>query len=292
MNYKIVIDASHGGDDVGNSGNGILEKDLMLQISKYMKDRFESMGVPVIMTRETDETITPEQRIEKIINTYGDNSDVIILSNHVASGGGDGAEVIYALRNSSTLSNLILQEIENIGEKTNLPYQRRLPSNTIKDYYFIHRDTGQYTQPVMIIYGSVNNSDEAAKLKSNALEYAEAVVKAVMQYIGKPYIPQNGVGSNIYIVQDGDTLYQIANRYNTTVAELKRLNQLTSDILQIGQVIKVPNIEEEQNDTLYTVKSGDSLWNIARKFNITVDELKRKNNLTNNLLQIGQILKI
>lgn len=90
MNYKIVIDASHGGDDVGNSGNGILEKDLMLQISKYMKDRFESMGVPVIMTRETDETITPEQRIEKIIHTYGDNSDVIILSNHVASGGGKG----------------------------------------------------------------------------------------------------------------------------------------------------------------------------------------------------------
>ncbi len=93
MNYKIVIDASHGGDDVGNSGNGILEKDLMLQISKYMKDRFESMGVPVIMTRETDETITPEQRIEKIINTYGDNSDVIILSNHVASGGGEGQSV-------------------------------------------------------------------------------------------------------------------------------------------------------------------------------------------------------
>lgn len=89
MNYKIVIDASHGGDDVGNSANGILEKDLMLQISKYMKDRFESMGVPVIMTRETDETITPEERVKKIMNTYGDNSDVIILSNHVASGGGE-----------------------------------------------------------------------------------------------------------------------------------------------------------------------------------------------------------
>lgn len=93
MNYKIVIDASHGGDDVGNSANGILEKDLMLQISKYMKDRFESMGVPVIMTRETDETITPEERVKKIMNTYGDNSDVIILSNHVTSGGGEGQSV-------------------------------------------------------------------------------------------------------------------------------------------------------------------------------------------------------
>lgn len=199
--------------------------------------------------------------------------------------------MVYALRNSSALSNLILQEIENIGEKTSLPYQRRLPSNTIKDYYFIHRDTGQYTQPVMIIYGSVNNPDEAAKLKSNALEYAEAVVKAVMKYIGKPYIPQNGIESNTYIVQNGDTLYQIANRYNTTVAESKHLNQLTSDMLQIGQVIKVPDMEE-QNDTFYTVKSGDSLYKIANTYDTTVSELMKYNNLSSNLLQVGQVICI
>lgn len=92
MNYKIVIDASHGGDDIGNSGNGIVEKELTLEISKYMKNRFESMGVPVIMTRESDETVTPEERVSRIMNTYGDNSDVIILSNHVNVG---GAEFTY-----------------------------------------------------------------------------------------------------------------------------------------------------------------------------------------------------
>ena len=89
MNYKIVIDASHGGDDIGNNANGIIEKDISLDISEYMKNRFESMGVPVTMTRETDETLSPEDRVNRIMNAYGDNSNVIILSNHVNSGGGD-----------------------------------------------------------------------------------------------------------------------------------------------------------------------------------------------------------
>lgn len=200
------------------------------------------------------------------------------------------------MRNSSALSNLILEEIQNTGQNTSLPYQRRLPSNTRKDYYFIHRDTGEYTQPVMIIYGSVNNPDEAAKLKNSALEYAEAVVKAVMQYIGKPYISQdmnqNSIESNAYVVQNGDTLYQIANRYNTTVAELKRLNQLTSDNLQIGQVLKIPTVSKEQKDSLYTVKSGDSLYKIASIYDTTVSELMKYNNLSSNLLQVGQVIRI
>ncbi len=94
-----------------------------------------------------------------------------------------------------------------------------------------------------------------------------------------------------YTVQRGDTLYQIARRFNTTVDAIKSLNNLTSDTLQIGQILKIPTIENEGYIS-YTVQSGDTLYAIARRYNTTVDEIKRLNNLTSNTLGIGQVLTL
>lgn len=96
-----------------------------------------------------------------------------------------------------------------------------------------------------------------------------------------------------YVVKSGDTLYSIASLYNTTVTELKRINNLTSNLLTIGQLLIVPvNEETEGGVVIYTVKSGDSLFAIAKKYNTTVAEIKELNNLTSDLLSIGQQLKI
>ena len=88
-NYRIVIDPGHGGEDPGASGNGIIEKNLTLEISKYMYDRFKELGIPVYITRTTDETISPTERVERILNAYGNNKNVIVVSNHINAGGGD-----------------------------------------------------------------------------------------------------------------------------------------------------------------------------------------------------------
>lgn len=85
---KIVIDAGHGGDDPGASGNGIIEKDLTLKISQYMYDRFKNLGIPVKMTRTTDETISPTERVKRVLDAYGNSNDVIVISNHINAGGG------------------------------------------------------------------------------------------------------------------------------------------------------------------------------------------------------------
>lgn len=89
MTKKIVIDAGHGGDDPGASGNGIIEKEKTLQISQYMYDRLRDLGVDVAMTRTTDETLNPTERVERILAPYGNSSDVIVVSNHINAGGGD-----------------------------------------------------------------------------------------------------------------------------------------------------------------------------------------------------------
>lgn len=291
----IVIDAGHGGEDPGSIGNGIIEKDLNLEISKYMYNRFRELGVPVQMTRTTDETLPPNERVSRVLNAFGNNSNVIVLSNHINAGGGDGAEVIYALRNTSTLPNLILEELEKEGQNIRKAYQRRLPSDTSKDYYFMQRETGN-TQALTIEYGFLDTAADAAQLKNNWRDYSEAVVRAVMGYLKLPYIPP--AGTDVYIVQPGDSLWSIAKKLNTTVDVLKAINNLTSNLLNVGQVLKIPKTQPEPvpptpgEYTEYIVKSGDSLYSIAKKYNTTVNELMKFNNLTSNVLSIGQRIKI
>lgn len=85
----IVIDPGHGGKDSGASGNGIIEKNMTLDISKYMYDRFKELGVPVEMTRTTDVELNSSNRPKEILNKFGNSKDVIVLSNHINAGGQD-----------------------------------------------------------------------------------------------------------------------------------------------------------------------------------------------------------
>ena len=289
---KVIIDPGHGGTDSGATGNNLLEKDYNLLISKYMYDRFKELGVPVAITRDSDTTLSPTDRVNTILNKFGNSSDVILISNHVNSGGGEGAEVIYALRNRDTLAKRILENIGAAGQETRKYYQRRLPSDTSKDYYFIHRNTGNL-EPLIVEYGFIDDTKDVEFLKENYKELAEAVISAVANYIGVPYTPPEGIITNTYVVQKGDTLYSIANKLGTTVSELKKENNLTTNTLQIGEVLRIPTKEiYEGEENVYIVQKGDTLYSVAMANNTTVDELKKANNLTSNILSTGQLLKI
>lgn len=289
---KVIIDPGHGGTDSGATGNNLLEKDYNLLISKYMYDRFKELGVPVAITRDSDTTLSPTDRVNTILNKFGNSSDVILISNHVNSGGGEGAEVIYALRNRDTLAKRILENIGAAGQETRKYYQRRLPSDTSKDYYFIHRNTGNL-EPLIVEYGFIDDTKDVEFLKENYKELAEAVISAVANYIGVPYKAPNGLITNTYVVQKGDSLYSIANKLGTTVSELKKENNLTTNTLQIGEVLRIPTKEiYEGEENVYIVQKGDTLYSVAMANNTTVDELKRINNLTSNILSTGQLLKI
>lgn len=293
---KVIVDAGHGGEDPGAIGNGLKEKDLNLQAANYMYKRLNELGIPVEITRDSDISLPRQQRINKVLSLYGRDPNVILVSNHINAGGGEGAEIVYGLRNNSKLASMALDNIGNAGQVKRKIYQRRLPENPNLDYYYIIRETNPL-ESILVEYGFIDNSRDASKLKNNLNNYVEGVVKAIADYSNAPYTPPNTIidtiPDNTYIVQRGDTLYSIANKYNTTVPELKRLNNLTSDTLSIGQLLIVKEDNEEEIDDdydIYEIVKGDSLWSISKKFNTTVKDLIDLNNLDTINLKIGDKL--
>lgn len=130
---------------------------------------------------------------------------------------------------------------------------------------------------------SVDELKKANNLTSNSLSIGQLL-----------YIPQEEtetIETEVYTVKKGDTLYGIAQKFNLSVDELKKLNGLTNNTLSIGQKLKISSSEKD-TDTTYTVLKGDTLYGIANKFGVSVNNLKDINNLVSNTLSIGQVLKI
>ena len=97
----------------------------------------------------------------------------------------------------------------------------------------------------------------------------------------------------IYTVKKGNTLSQIAINYNTTVEKIVSLNNITNpNLIYIGQNIKIPIVRCSGNTT-YTIKRGDTLYSISRRYNTTVANLVRINRIKNpNLIYAGNVIKI
>ena len=95
---------------------------------------------------------------------------------------------------------------------------------------------------------------------------------------------------DIYIVTKGDTLYNIAKKYQTTWQELMRINNMTSTLLRIGKQLIVPG--NGNKEIKYYVEEGDTLYNIANKFKVNMEDIKNLNNLNTNDVILGELLII
>ena len=280
MNYKIILDAAHGGNDKGISLNNMYEKEYTLLITDYIFKRLKELGINSKRIRVDDSTIDEEERIALIKEFYTPSNNVIVLSNHL-SNQNNGTEIIYALRNNNKLAEEINNQLLLDNKNVNKYYQQRDPNSLAFDYNTFIKKTAP-NQTILIEY-------DISSEPNNWEEYAEAIVRALAIYTNSNYIPTE---NNIYYtVKAGDSLYKIANKYGTTVNNLKILNNLSSDNLSIGQVLKIyGQTTESNNKNYYTVVAGDSLYKIANKFNTTVNDLKALNNLSSNILSIGQKL--
>ena len=255
---KVIIDPYRGGEDIGSNIHGIIEKNYNLDLSKYIYKRLKDLNIKTYLTRDKDDTLSIDDRVKKIQSTYGKGNNVIVISNALTTGG-KNAEIIYSLRNSNTLAKLVQENLEKIGLKVEKYYQRRLPSDTSKDYNKLIRDTAN-NESIIIYYGNIDNEKEASYLKNNLENIGEAIVIALATYLKVPYTPIN---NNYYIVKKGDSLYSIAKKYNTSVNDLKTLNNLSTNNLNIGQVLKLPkntSTTDSIKNISYTVQKGDTIF--------------------------------
>lgn len=96
-----------------------------------------------------------------------------------------------------------------------------------------------------------------------------------------------------HTVKSGDTLHSISQQYGTSVSAIKAENGLKSNLILPNQVIKVNEAKAAtESATEYTVVSGDTLGKIASKYDVTVSQLKAWNNLSSDLIIVGQTLSL
>lgn len=158
--------------------------------------------------------------------------------------------------------------------------------------------------------GTISKTNETT-IKQDAVSFVKKMfptlkVKSIKVMAGAMLLTSIGLASlpsfqasaaepiSSYTVSAGDTLYNIAQRNGTTVDAIKQANQLTSNVIHIGDTIIIPgeNVSTPTQTTTYRVVSSDTLYGIASRHGTTVDAIKSANNLSSNLLQIGQTLTI
>lgn len=217
-------------------------------------------------------------------------------------------DTLYSIASRYGVSVNSLMSLNNLNSTSlSIGQQLRIPINgdtSNEDYVVYTVKVGDTLYSIAKKYGvSVDVIINFNNLSSNLLSIGEKLRIPVKNNIDM----DNQFGT--YVVKSGDTLYSIANRFGMTVSQLMEVNNLENTTLSIGQVLRVTSGGgnssgialgsscygegyKEPTFLTYTVKRGDNLYNIARQYGTSVDALVKLNNLTNNNLSIGQVLKI
>ena len=111
--------------------------------------------------------------------------------------------------------------------------------------------------------------------------------KTIEEYVAEDPSIKNTL--DFHVVKEGETLFEIANRYNTSLTELKKANNLETTLVSTGQTLRVRNLDSisntatqataytnyrTNNSNFHSVKSGETLYSLAKHYNITLNELK------------------
>lgn len=149
---------------------------------------------------------------------------------------------------------------------------------------------------------SVNQLKTWNNLKTTNLKIGQKLIVyssgAPMAQVGNSKPVERSTTQKIHVVSKGETLSRIAAKYKCSVTDLKNWNNLKSTNIIVGQKLKVYPPAESSSNTVknnastYTVRSGDTLSGIAAKFNVSVATIKKLNNLKNDTIKVGQVLKL
>lgn len=189
-----------------------------------------------------------------------------------------------------------------LNDRADIPGERRQESDNNKVIYYTVQ-SGDTLSSIATRYGvTVEDLASINGLSNPNLIYPGEVLKIYPENNRNIVNRDKMEFSSTYIVRLGDTLSLIAKRFNTTVNDLVKLNDIDNpNLIYPGEILKIPTVVNEDSKSssarqyikTYIVQRGDTLSGIARKFNISVDRLAEINNIQDvNLIYPGQVLKI
>ena len=296
---KIFIDPGHGGSDPGAVANGLREKDICLAIALKLQDvlKRKYVGHQLKFSRTTDKTVALKERTDMANNWNAD----YLVSIHVNAGGGVGFESYiyrgkYANKDyTKGLQRVIHKEIIRVtkfsdrGEKEanfHMLRESRMPA-ILTENGFIDS------------VNDVNHLKETKFLQKIANAHARGIAKALSLQEkstkqGIDYSKGHDAAHKYHVVQKGDTLWSLAQKYGTTVNQLMKWNQkVVPEYLQIGQRLMIARKESGGNGMYHTIEKGDTLWKLALTYGTTVARLLELNiGIDPKRLRIGQKIQI
>lgn len=174
---KIVVDPGHGGSDPGAQGNGIREKDIVLDVSHLLRLQLQKAGADVVMTRDTDIFITLDQRVAKAHEVHAD-SFISIHANSFTNPATHGTETFWNATYQS-------KESKELAEKIQKHLLQSLQTNDRGAKQANFRVITTTTIPSALVeLGFLSNPTEAAKMKTDKFKQdaAEAILKGVIEF--------------------------------------------------------------------------------------------------------------
>lgn len=301
--YQLVLHVDNFSTEFADElGNGPKRKtDIVSSAKEIVKKRFPNVKVTMVKVMIGGLAVTTIP-----LATMATPAEAAEVENGITQLSQEQSSMYYLVSSGDTLWSIAKTYNSNIDD---IKLANNLTSNVLKinqqllipqDIYTVRNgDTlfsisKQYSIPVNLIM-------EANHLESSFISLNQSLIipRIISNQEDKTEITSQ---TPTYTVVAGDSLYTIANQYNTTVDAIKSENNLTSTLLKVGQTLIIPDAStkavEEKVDTpknqisTYNVTAGDTLWSIAQKYNVTVDEIKKLNSLTTNVLSIGQTIKL
>ena len=137
----------------------------------------------------------------------------------------------------------------------------------------------------------------ASAPKDQSIFYIPVEKYYLFENENNPFKDSNQINWISHVVESGDSLWALASKYDTEVKIIKQINYLNNDILSIGSTLLIPLSKTKTNNfipyEMHIVSEGDTLWDLARKYNLEVSDLAMMNSINeNSFLQLGQQLTI
>lgn len=275
---------------------GIKLKHLYRKNHLDRKDGEEPVpGQTLYLQKKNPETIQPKKEEEKdtavmrvvLPENPVKSGDTIVVKEKVDS----AASVKKPVPEMSTEPAITPEEVK---DTVNIPRERTDHSDEVKVHTVAAGETlfGIAKKYQM----SVEQIRELNGLEGFGIQIGQELI---INGAAREEHPDTENTSFIHTVETGETLYSIAKKYNMPVDELKSINNLTSNDLRIGQKLQLNKKEAGQKETptntlpaTHIVEKGDTLYSLARKYSISVDTLKKLNNLEGNVISLGEELKL